>query len=332
MDMSQRAIQVVIADDNEDFALTTKAMLESQGIEVVAVATTGEDAIAQTEASQARRFGAGSVPAANADGLGVLSALSSRDADNKTSVLVYSCIGNEEITRQAMAAGAAYYLFKDNDISILVDRIRALACGDFQRTGAAPAGEPQLSTQLQLERAITDIIHDIGVPAHIKGYQYLRVAITMAVMDSSILDSVTKRLVPLGCKAVSDHALPCGACHPACRGGGVGSRQRGDAQQLLRIHHPQQQGQAHKLRIYCHDCRQTHPGQKRAGAEHAKGSVSLTTSDGRGFFPASDLPQPTAANRTLLSARGKEAKTGRGRTGQRKGTAKSFCLSFQKIT
>ena len=48
MDMSQRAIQVVIADDNEDFALTTKAMLESQGIEVVAVATTGEDAIAQT--------------------------------------------------------------------------------------------------------------------------------------------------------------------------------------------------------------------------------------------------------------------------------------------
>ena len=87
-------------------------------------------------------------------------------------------------------------LVQRRDISILVDRIRALACGDFQRTGAAPAGEPQLSTQLQLERAITDIIHDIGVPAHIKGYQYLRVAITMAVMDSSILDSVTKQLYP----------------------------------------------------------------------------------------------------------------------------------------
>ena len=195
MDMSQRAIQVVIADDNEDFALTTKAMLESQGIEVVAVATTGEDAIAQT-----RRYKPDvlvlDLCLPRTDGLGVLSALSSRDAENKTSVLVYSCIGNEEITRQAMAAGAAYYLFKDNDISILVDRIRALACGDFQRTGAAPAGEPQLSTQLQLERAITDIIHDIGVPAHIKGYQYLRVAITLAVMDSSILDSVTKQLYP----------------------------------------------------------------------------------------------------------------------------------------
>ena len=254
MDMSQRAIQVVIADDNEDFALTTKAMLESQGIEVVAVATTGEDAIAQTRRHKPDVLVL-DLCLPRTDGLGVLSALSSRDADNKTSVLVYSCIGNEEITRQAMAAGAAYYLFKDNDISILVDRIRALACGDFQRTGAAPAGEPQLSTQLQLERAITDIIHDIGVPAHIKGYQYLRVAITMAVMDSSILDSVTKQSVPLGCKAVSDDALPCGACHPACRGGGVGSRQRGDAQQLLRIHHPQQQGQAHKLRIYCHDCR-----------------------------------------------------------------------------
>ena len=195
MDMSQRAIQVVIADDNEDFALTTKAMLESQGIEVVAVATTGEDAIAQTRRHKPDVLVL-DLCLPRTDGLGVLSALSSRDADNKTSVLVYSCIGNEEITRQAMAAGAAYYLFKDNDISILVGRIRALACGDFQRTGAAPAGEPQLSTQLQLERAITDIIHDIGVPAHIKGYQYLRVAITMAVMDSSILDSVTKQLYP----------------------------------------------------------------------------------------------------------------------------------------
>ena len=195
MDMSQRAIQVVIADDNEDFALTTKAMLESQGIEVVAGATTGEDAIAQTRRHKPDVLVL-DLCLPRTDGLGVLSALSSRDADNKTSVLVYSCIGNEEITRQAMAAGAAYYLFKDNDISILVDRIRALACGDFQRTGAAPAGEPQLSTQLQLERAITDIIHDIGVPAHIKGYQYLRVAITMAVMDSSILDSVTKQLYP----------------------------------------------------------------------------------------------------------------------------------------
>ena len=164
MDMSQRAIQVVIADDNEDFALTTKAMLESQGIEVVAVATTGEDAIAQTRRHKPDVLVL-DLCLPRTDGLGVLSALSSRDADNKTSVLVYSCIGNEEITRQAMAAGAAYYLFKDNDISILVDRIRALACGDFQRTGAAPAGEPQLSTQLQLERAITDIIHDIGVPA-----------------------------------------------------------------------------------------------------------------------------------------------------------------------
>ena len=195
MDMSQRTIKVVIADDNEDFALTTKAMLEGQGIEVVAIATTGEDAIVQTRRHKPDVLVL-DLCLPRTDGLGVLTALSSRECDVKTSILVYSCIGNEEITRQAMASGAAYYLFKDNDIAILVDRIRALASGDFQRASVTTAGEPQLSTQLQLERAITDIIHDIGVPAHIKGYQYLRVAITMAVMDSAILDSVTKQLYP----------------------------------------------------------------------------------------------------------------------------------------
>ena len=198
MELVDQRISVIIADDNEDFAIATKALLENEGMRVPALAYTGEEAIAMT-----RQFKPDvlvlDLCLPRTDGIGVLAALGSRD-DNKTSVLIYSCIGNEEITRQAMANGASYYLFKDNDNGILVDRIRTLAGRDVHRY-APPLlynslHNPQLDTQLHLERAITDIIHDIGVPAHIKGYQYLRVAITMSVQDMTILESVTKRLYP----------------------------------------------------------------------------------------------------------------------------------------
>ncbi|NLT58005.1 MAG: sporulation transcription factor Spo0A [Clostridiales bacterium] len=200
METSDQRITVIIADDNEDFAVATKAYLEKEGMRVQALAHTGDEAIAMTRQYRPDVLVL-DLCLPRTDGIGVLSALSTREADSKTSVLIYSCIGNEEITRQAMANGASYYLFKDNDTSILVDRIRTLAGRNTPRyTPPAPIlgglRSPQLDTQLHLERAVTDIIHDIGVPAHIKGYQYLRVAITMSVMDMTILESVTKRLYP----------------------------------------------------------------------------------------------------------------------------------------
>jgi two-component system response regulator (stage 0 sporulation protein A) len=194
MEVTKRNVRVVLADDNENLTMTTKALLDDYGIEVVGIAATGEEAL-----EQSRRLKPDvlvlDLCLPRIDGLGVLSRLYSREEEYHPSTMIYSCVANEEVMRHAMTAGASYYLLKDNDVSILADRIRTLANGGFQAAEQAN-GEPQLETQLQLEHAVTDIIHDIGVPAHIKGYQYLRVAITMAVMDSSILDSVTKRLYP----------------------------------------------------------------------------------------------------------------------------------------
>ena len=194
MEVTKRNVRVVLADDNENLTMTTKALLDDYGIEVVGIAATGEEAL-----EQSRRLKPDvlvlDLCLPRIDGLGALSRLYSREEEYHPSTMIYSCVANEEVMRHAMTAGASYYLLKDNDVSILADRIRTLANGGFQAAEQAN-GEPQLETQLQLEHAVTDIIHDIGVPAHIKGYQYLRVAITMAVMDSSILDSVTKRLYP----------------------------------------------------------------------------------------------------------------------------------------
>lgn len=72
-----------------------------------------------------------------------------------------------------------------------------------------------------MEAEITQTIHEIGVPAHIKGYQYLRDAILMSVSDTEMLGAITKRLLPNIAKKHQTNAKPRGACDPSCDRGGV---------------------------------------------------------------------------------------------------------------
>ena len=78
-----------------------------------------------------------------------------------------------------------------------------------------------------LEADVTNIIHEIGVPAHIKGYQYLRDAIVMSVNDMDMLNSITKILYPTIAKKYQTTLQPCGAGNPACDRGGMEQRQDG---------------------------------------------------------------------------------------------------------
>ena len=71
-------------------------------------------------------------------------------------------------------------------------------------------------SEKNLEADVTEIIHEIGVPAHIKGYQYLRDAIVMSVNDMDMLNSITKILYPTIAKKIPDNLKPRGACHPSC--------------------------------------------------------------------------------------------------------------------
>lgn len=108
--------------------------------------------------------------------------------------IVTSAYENSFIESQVMAAGAAYFMLKPFDIKILGERIKAMldldtnfsAAGEFSAKRACP----------NLEIIVTDIIHQIGVPAHIKGYHYLREAIMQSVNDKEMLESVTKLLYP----------------------------------------------------------------------------------------------------------------------------------------
>ena len=113
--------------------------------------------------------------------------------------IVVSAVGQEQITEDAFNLGANYYVLKPFDNDMLISRIkhiRQLRDGrkDLRRINAYE--DKNTYFERNLETDVTNIIHEIGVPAHIKGYQYLRDAIILSVNDMQMLNSITKILYP----------------------------------------------------------------------------------------------------------------------------------------
>ena len=119
------------------------------------------------------------------DGFGVLKQL--REQEGKVpKVILISAFCSDSVVSEAVDLGASYFLTKPVEENALLDRMRAL----FSR-GASVEEHPA-----ELKNLVTSVIHEIGVPAHIKGYQYLREAIMIAVDDMDVINAVTKVLYP----------------------------------------------------------------------------------------------------------------------------------------
>ena len=143
------------------------------------------------------------------DGLGVLEKLNSMKLNKIPRVMVLSAVGQDKITQKAIKLGADYYVVKPFDMDVFTKRIRDMfSTVDVQESGNRLAQKSSIIVSREtsmpisnnepedLETEITSIIHEIGVPAHIKGYMYLREAITMVVNDMELLSAVTKELYP----------------------------------------------------------------------------------------------------------------------------------------
>ena len=141
------------------------------------------------------------------DGLGVLEKINESQMEKKPICIMLSAVGQEKITQKAIDLGAQYYIIKPFEIDVLIKRIREIKT--FQPTGnkvsfinkeiRAPYIEIQQDKKNgtdNLEALVTNIIHEVGVPAHIKGYQYLREAIMMVVKDIDVINQITKQLYP----------------------------------------------------------------------------------------------------------------------------------------
>ena len=119
-------------------------------------------------------------------------------------IIVLSAVGQDKITQSAINLGADYYIVKPFDFVIFINRIRELVSNGVNHVEAKPRAHADIQMTRSdfvknpgnIETEITNIIHEIGVPAHIKGYLYLREAIKMVIENVELLGAVTKELYP----------------------------------------------------------------------------------------------------------------------------------------
>lgn len=194
-------LKVAIADDNERMLRLLGNIIESdEELDVIGTARDGEEAyhVIKTKEPDVVLL---DIVMPKLDGLGVLDRVNNDASIRKhPTFIMISAIGQEKITEDAFRRGADYYIMKPFDNDMVLSRIKHVrgkgAAGECEiRKINAYEKEEDLSER-SLETDVTEIIHEIGVPAHIKGYQYLRDAIIMSVNDMDMLNSITKVLYP----------------------------------------------------------------------------------------------------------------------------------------
>ena len=202
-------ITILIADDNIDFTRTLSAYLEkTEGIEVVGTAKDGNEAFEIMQGTHPDILLL-DVIMPHLDGIGVLERLNETTMNKKPICIMLSAVGQDKITQKAIALGAQYYVVKPIDIELLIKRIREFkfykpATQNTNSNFLARDAKPQyieissenVKTAENLEALVTNIIHEVGVPAHIKGYQYIREAIGIIYEHPEVIGGITKELYP----------------------------------------------------------------------------------------------------------------------------------------
>ncbi len=186
-------LTVLIADRGADFReLLAEAINSEADMEVVGSTDSGLEAMELIGAKKPKVLITDLV-LTGLDGLGLVERMSELSPERRPVVIIVSSFSNERTLNTASRAGAAYFMPKPCDIQGLISRVRVLAREQgFTGSGVDLSAAPDPN----LESVVTEIIHEIGIPAHIKGYQYLREAIIRTVEDMDVINAVTKVLYP----------------------------------------------------------------------------------------------------------------------------------------
>ena len=177
--LEDQRIKLLIADDNKEFCdLIVEFFENEKDIKIIGVAHDGVEVLEKTEELGPEVLLLDLIMP-NLDGLGVIERLSNKPQRPK--IVVLSAVGQDKITQKAINLGADYYVVKPFDLNILVDRVKQMVDRNIplQRQMQRKTSGFTTDKKNNLEVLITNIIHEIGVPAHIKGYFYIREAIYM---------------------------------------------------------------------------------------------------------------------------------------------------------
>lgn len=190
--------KILLADDNREFnELLSEYLSKEEDMEIVGNAFNGKEVLELVKERNPDIILL-DIIMPHLDGIGVLEELNKMELSAKPKVIMLTAFGHENITQRAVELGASYYILKPFNLEVLAERIRQLG-------NVSPGGEKAKSSPAKIVTSkkdngfieeITQIIHEIGIPAHIKGYLYLRDAISMVAEEIELLGSITKILYP----------------------------------------------------------------------------------------------------------------------------------------
>lgn len=186
-----KQIKVLLADNSEQFGKPSAQVMRAKGLDVQLLPKDGRQLL-DTILRESPDVVIMDVFLPRLDAIGVMREVMNRRQNDHPHFMVMSGFDNADLEYEAMKAGAEYYFLKPFDAADMTERIVSMC---RKKTADIPRID-RMQGAGGLEIRVTDIIHQIGVPAHIKGYQYLRDAILMAIEDESIINAVTKRLYP----------------------------------------------------------------------------------------------------------------------------------------
>ncbi len=189
----EKTIKVLLVDNSEHFGVPCAKIMQENGLDVETVEKDGRKAV---DAICALRPDVVLLDffLPRLDAIGVIKSIYMKSLAHVPQFMIMSGFDNPNMEREAILGGADYFVLKPFDAAEMAHRIRTL-CGKSVATPGEDSRSP-VADNGSLEMRVTEIIHQIGVPAHIKGYQYLRDAILMAIDDDDIINAVTKRLYP----------------------------------------------------------------------------------------------------------------------------------------
>ena len=203
-------ITVLIADDNQEFSTTLATYLKNQeDMVVVGRAKDGNEALDMVSSLMPDVLLL-DVIMPHLDGIGVLEQMNMIKLNKKPICIMLSAVGQDKVTQRAIELGAEYYVVKPFDIDLLITRIRELknykpsSQNNNFISREIGISKPQYidipnnsaNKEENIEALVTNVIHEVGVPAHIKGYQYIRDSIELMYNNPDTLGGITKEVYP----------------------------------------------------------------------------------------------------------------------------------------
>lgn len=189
----EKHLKIVVADDSSELGENCAKTFKAYGMDVKLCAKDGLKVMEKIKSEKPDIILA-DVFMPNLDILGVINKLKNETFKDKPMIMAMSSFDNQRLEKELIDAGADYYFLKPFDINSMAQRIIQISGWKGEKTPFVV--KDNVITDTELEVMITDIIHQIGVPAHIKGYHFLRDAIILSIKNDDYINAVTKLLYP----------------------------------------------------------------------------------------------------------------------------------------